>query len=646
MTDELMVQFLVEGRELVASAERDLGVLARHPDDASALNGCFRAIHTLKGSTGLFDLTPMGLMLHAAEDLLTRLRAERTGGMEDFEALQSAVDQVDRWLDALERTGLLPSDAQRVGEVETRRLRDLVASPDARPPAAVVAPTAWRPPEAFEGLGAVAGRYTPREDSYFAGDDPIAIVAAAPGITGLKLSLREPLDRSGDGLGNYDPYACNLVIEAVSSAGRAEVEAAFRLVADQVELVDLVAPGPGAPLAVARTDGEGARRTLRIDAERIDRLSDLADDLVIAKNGLALLAAQAEELAGGQALSQALRERQAQLDRLVGDLHATVGKVRLAPLGPMFGRLPRLVREIARSLGKTVELEIAGGEVEVDKAIVDGLFEPLLHVLRNALDHGVEPAEARRAAGKPEAGVIRLAARTEADQLVIEIADDGAGVDPARVRDVAVRRGVLTREAADDLDDHAVVDLIFTSGFSTAAEVSAVSGRGVGMDVVREAATRLGGKVAMDSARGRGSTVRIVLPATMVLTKVMIVACGAERYGLALDTVVEITRVPADRIVPVRAGRAFQLRDQAAPLVSLGALVGASAVCAKAVERVIVARVGGELVGFAVDAIVDRMDAAVRPMTGLLAGAPGVMGTTLLSDGAVLMILDLAELIL
>ena len=637
MTDELMTQFLIEGRELVSSAELDLAILSRRPSDAAALDGCFRAIHTLKGSTGLFDLMPMEAMLHAAEDLLASLRTERTGAAEDFEALLSVVDQVGRWLDALERTGLLPADAKPIGEVEERRLRELIDADEAPASARDVAPTTWRVPPEFKGLGAVAIRYTPRADSYFSGDDPVAIVAAAPQIASLKLSSREPWGVLGD----YDPYACNLVIEAVSKAGRAEIEAAFRFVADQIELVEIETLEP-----IARIEGEGARRTLRIDAERIDHLADLADDLIIAKNGLADLAVQVEQLIGGQALSQALRGRQAQLDRLVGDLHATVGKVRLVPLGAMFARFPRLVREIARSLSKAVILETAGGEVEVDKAIVDGLFEPLLHVLRNALDHGVEAADLRQAAGKSDVAVIRLMARADGDQVVIEVSDDGAGVDPARVRAVAVRRGILTQEAADILEDRAAVDLIFTPGFSTAAEVTAVSGRGVGMDVVRDAATRLGGKVAVESARGQGATVRFVLPVTMVLTKVMIVSCGTERYGLALDAVVEITRVSADRVVPVRAGRAFLLRDQAMPLVNLDALVGAAAGEEKRVERVVVARVQGELVGFAVDAIVDRMDAAVRPMTGLLAGAPGVVGTTLLSDGAVLMVLDLAELIL
>jgi two-component system chemotaxis sensor kinase CheA len=632
VTDELMTQFLAEGRELVAGAARDLAVLSRRPSDEAALDGCFRAIHTLKGSTGLFDLAPMGLMLHAAEDLLAAIRAGRPGSPADFAALLEAVDQVDGWLDVLERDGSLPADAAQAARDAVARFGGVATAP----PSPAAEPGGWRTPPEFAGLVGTAIRYVPRADTYFSGDDPIAIVAAVPALTALRILPREawrPLE-------SYDPFACNLVIEAVSAAARPAVQAALRLVADQVEFANLVPAEPG-----AAAEGGAARRTLRVDAARVDRLAGLADDLVVAKSALAELAAEAEKLVGGHILGQSLRARQAQIDRLVGDLHATVGQVRLVPLAPLFGRFPRLARDIARALGKSVALEIEGGEVEVDKSVVDGLFDPLLHVLRNAVDHGVEAPAARLAAGKPEEGVIRLTARPDADRVIIEVTDDGAGIDPARIRVLAVERGLLPRDVADALEDAAAVDLIFTPGFSTAVAVSEVSGRGVGMDVVRAAAAALGGRVEVDAAPGRGTAVRFVVPVTTLLTKVMIVACGPDRYGLALDSVVETTRVTPDRIRQVRAGRAFLLRDQPVPLVALGALVGADAPPARAAERVVVARVGGELVGFAVDAILDRMDAVVRPMTGLLAGAPGLMGTTLLADGAVLMILDPGELL-
>ncbi|NKE47756.1 chemotaxis protein CheA [Roseomonas frigidaquae] len=634
MTQDLMAQFLVEGRELVAEAARGLSALALRRDDAAAMEACFRALHTLKGSTGLFDLEAMGQLLHAAEDRLAALRDGQASTPGDIDALIEMVDQVDRWFDALERDGRLPADAGSIGQAAAHRIRDAGGAPvmaEEQP-----AQPSWRIPPDFDGLSGIAIRYVPRPDCYYFGDDPIAITAAIPQVTALRLSARVPWDSSEP----YDPFTCNLVIEAVSAAGRAEVEAGFRLVADQVAFAELV------PAAQAGSAGGGpARRTLRVDAARLDRLADLADDLVIAKGGLAELAAQAESLPGGHALGQALRLRQARLDRLAGDLHATVGRVRLVPLAPLFARFPRLVRDIARSLGKKAELVVEGGDVEVDKALVDALSDPLLHVLRNALDHGMEEASTRRRAGKAEAGSIRLAARVEGDQVVIEVADDGAGIDAATIRALAVKRGVLTQEDAARLDDVAAIDLIFAPGLSTAAAVTTLSGRGVGMDVVRSAAASLGGRVTVTSAAGRGTQVQFRLPVAMTLIQILVVACGEERYGLPLDAVVETARLAPGRVVPIRAGWAFQLRDQVLPLVGLGELVGTRRAALAESQRVVIAKVRGEPIAFAVDAFVDRLDIALRPMNGLLAHAPGMLGTTLLADGSVLMILDLAELV-
>lgn len=632
MTDELMGHFLVEGRELVAAAERDLATLAKRPTDASALDSCFRAMHTLKGSVGLFDLAPMGLVLHAAEDLLTLLHADQVAPEADVQAVLAVVDQVSRWLDALERAGELPRDAPQVAAAQEQHLRTRVATRTSGGAAVEPATSTWQVPAEFCGLSGVAVRYTPHADSYFSGDDPVAILAAAPGLAALKLSPRDPWGELGD----YDPYSCNLVLEAVFDADRAKIEAAFRYVADQVQMVDLAV---AAPLPV------GGAKTLRVEAARVDELVNLTNDLVTAKSGLSDLAAWAARLPDGQGLSEALRHQLAQIDRLVVEMHAAVGRVRLVPLSTLFDRLPRLMREIAQTLDKDVALQTSGGGVEVDKAIVDGLFEPLMHVLRNAIDHGVEPREVRNTLAKPKTAMVRLSARTASDQVIIEVADDGAGIDVQRVRALAVSRGLLSQDAVDRLDDQAATDLIFTAGLSTARTVSAVSGRGVGMDVVRDAAARLGGSVSVRSARGQGSTLRFSLPVTLSLTKIMVVACGEDRYGLALDAIVETVRVAADQIIPVRSGRAFLRRGQATPLVALSQLLDGESPEPRLVERVVIADVGGEQVGFAVDAVVDRMDVVVRPMTGLLAGARGVAGATLMPDGGVLMILNLAEVL-
>jgi two-component system chemotaxis sensor kinase CheA len=624
--DELLAQFLVEGREQTLEAGVELTALHRGANDSARLERCFRAVHTLKGSADLLGLRPMGRMLHVAEDLLGALRQGEDGASR-YPALLEAIDQVDRWLDALEVGGALPDDAEAVAD---RLIGQLGAEGGAR-----TTPTAasdWDGGTAFAGRTGVAIRYTPHADSYFSGDDPLALIAAVPGLADLRVSLAEPV---ADPV-LYDPFRCNLVIEALSTAALSQVEAALRLVRDQIALATI------APSAVV--EAEPARRTVRVDAERIDHLAELADQLVVAKGGLAELADQVERLAGGQALGPALRARRLELDRLVESLHATVGQARMTPLAPLFGRFPRVVRETAAALGKTVSLEVAGGEVEVDKAVVDGLFEPLLHVLRNAADHGVETAEVRVAAGKSAEAAIRLSARTEGDQIVLEVADDGAGVDPARVRARAVARGLIATDA--EMSEGEIVDLIFRPGFSTRDTVSAVSGRGVGMDAVRAGVTRLGGQVEVQSRASVGTTVRMTLPIRTVLAKLMVVACGTERFGLPLESVVEVARVEARNLIPVRAGQAFVLRDQVVPLVDLAEALGGAVTPARSgPRRVVVGWANGELVGFAVDAVLSRTDAVVRPMTGLLAGARGVVGSTLDADGAVLLVLDLAELL-
>jgi two-component system chemotaxis sensor kinase CheA len=625
--DELLAQFLIEGREQALEASADLAALQRAPQDAARLDSCFRAVHTLKGSADLLGFRPLGRVLHVAEDKLGALR----GGAEvapDFTRLVAVVDQVERWLDALETTGALPADADAVAE----RLLTLLGSAERGSPS----PIATGAP--FAGRAGIAIRYTPRADCYFAGDDPIAIISAVPGLAELRVDLREPVaDRA-----LYDPFTCNLVIQALSTADWSLVDASLRLVRDQVELARQ-APLPVEPAAPVEADT--GRRTLRIDAARIDQLANITDQLVVAKSGFGDLAAQADRLEGGQGLGSALRARQAELDRLVASLHATVGRARLTPLTPLFGRFPRLVREIAAGLGKTVSLDVEGGEVEVDKAVVDGLFEPLLHVVRNAVDHGVEAEAIRLAAGKPALAIIRLSARAMGDQVVVEVTDDGGGVDPARIRARALARGLIDETTANALGEADLIDLIFLPGFSTADTVSSVSGRGVGMDAVRSATVKLGGRVEVASQLGRGSTIRLVLPVRMVLARLLVVAAGHEHFGLMLEDIVEVTRVSASQVVPVRAGHAFVLRDEVVPLVWLEQTVGGASGALGAVDRVVVARIDGELVGFAVDAVLDRVDAVVRPMSGLLSGAPGVVGSTLTSDGGVLLVLNLAELL-
>lgn len=386
-------------------------------------------------------------------------------------------------------------------------------------------------------------------------------------------------------------------------------------------------------------------RLLRVDAAKADLIADLAGELVIARNGFAHLLRQAEAGLDATELTRMLRMQYATLDRLTAAMHGAALQLRLLPLRHVFRRFPRLVREIAQDLGKEVELHLAGADVEADKSVIEKLYEPLLHVIRNALDHGCEPADERRALGKAKQASLTLRARREGGGVSVEISDDGRGIDPAVVRRAAVARGLLTREAADLLPDEEALQLVFLPGFSTASQVSRISGRGVGMDAVRSAIDALGGRITLSSSVGDGTTVGLHLPHSLVMTDVMTVTCGGEQFGIPLDAVVESTRIARSRLVPVRHGQAFVLRAATIPVVRLSECLDLqvdSPMSTKDANIVIVSTADG-MVGIEVDGFGARMETMMKPLDGLLAGMPNFLGTTLTGDGRVLLVLDVDE---
>ena len=629
MMDDLLEQFLAEGRELVQAAGDDLMALERAPDDASRLAGAFRAVHTLKGGAALFpELAPMGRALHAAEDLLGALRSgRRPAGRPELDAALACVGACEGWLEAIASSGTLPGDA---AAASARLVAALAGGPSATGAAPAEAPAvapAWLPAVLAEhgaaverahgdGRSVTALRYAPNPGCFFLGDDPLALVSAVPELIGLSLSSggRGPSD---------DPFTCRTAVAALSTAAPDAVLAPFRFVADQVEAVPVpLAPAAAVPAAAA------AARGLRVDPARVDALLALAGELVVAANGRDGGAARAE------------------LERLASSIYASALRLRLVPLSTTFRRLPRVVRDAAARLGRDVDFAMDGEAVELDRNVVDGLHEPLLHALRNAVDHGIEPPATRSAAGKPPRGRILLCARQDADAVVVEVSDDGAGIDPARIRDAAVARGLLDGAAAAALDDAAALDLVFAPGFSTAGAVSAISGRGVGMDAVRAGVAALGGRVALSSEPGRGTVLRMILPRSTTLAAVLTVEVAGERYGVPVAAVGTVLRVPRDRVMPTGFGRAFALRDRTVPLLDLRGKLGLPGQGdASGPLLVLVATVDGEPVGLAVDAVGRRLDVLLHPPAGLLAAVPGLLGTALLGDGGVLMVLDLAELV-
>lgn len=646
--NELQDQFILEARELAEAAAEDLLALERAPADAARLDSAFRAVHTLKGSVGLFDLAPMGAALHAGEDLLEALRAGRRAvEREAVDALLALVGAVEGWVEAIAATGALPADAGARGVALEAALRGLLpgaASPFPGPaaedwlPALLARDGALIAAEHAAGRTVTALRYGPAEDCFFLGDDPMAVVRALPGLLALHLAPRAPWPEEGP-----DPFSCNLVIEAVCAAPEAALRPVLRLVADQVRLVELPAPAPRAEEVREAAPAGAAARSLRVDAARIDALVDLAGELVVAKNGLAHLVARAAE--ADPALARALAESRAGIERLAEAMHRGVLGLRMVPLGRCFSRFARPVRDIAGRLGKEVDLSVSGEAVEADKAIVDGLFEPLLHLLRNALDHGIETPEERVAAGKPRVGRLVLSARRGGEGVVVELSDDGRGMDPARLRRVARARGLMEAPAIDALDDAQALDLVFRPGFSTAGQVTELSGRGVGMDAVRGAVEALGGRVALVGAAGAGTTVRLSLPQGAAVTTVLLVRAGGEAFGVPVEHVAETLRLPAGRILPLRQAEAFVLRERTVPLLGLAALLGLEPPARGEAARVLVTGTGAGRAGLEVEAFAGRLDVLLRPAEGLLRGMPGLLGTALMGDGRVLVVLDLPALL-
>jgi two-component system, chemotaxis family, sensor kinase CheA len=410
----------------------------------------------------------------------------------------------------------------------------------------------------------------------------------------------------------------------------------------------LIGHGPGQPSdATSGVAGRPVDRVLRVSEAKIENLINLAGELVVAKNALAHSARQVEDgRVGPEVARSILRDRDA-IDRLVTELHGSVLQLRMVPAAHLFRSFPRLIRDVARQLDKNVVLVTRGETTEADKTVMDRLFEPMVHLVRNALDHGVEVGAERQAAGKPEIATISIVASRIGDRLLIEVTDDGRGIDPAVVRRKAAQQQLLMPDELDGLTDEQVVDLVFSAGFSTASAVSDISGRGIGMDVVRTAIEQMGGRVTLESKIGAGTTARLDLPMTIAMSRIMVIETGGQLFGISMDAVSETVRVTPDRISRIKNNDGFVLRDRVVPIASLAARMKLPEQKRdRTAERLLmVVEAAGKIAAFEIDAVKDRLDVVLKPMQGLLEGVRGFAGTTLLGNGQVLLVLDVKEML-
>ncbi len=620
--NEFIEQFLLESRELVEQATGDLLALEENPGDSERLESAFRGFHTLKGSAAIVDFNAMATATHAAEDILARVRS---GQMQISRGLisdcLSCLDLVVQWLDSMQVDGQIPADS----EARAAKMAQRFAMEPARNDVA-----------------------------------PTQELAARDGLSSAALELmqaqRQLLREQGkEGLIGRLMSAGKVAVNILKSRGLNDHVATFEKAAAESAAVE----DPRALLAVLDTflqqgtqealqasiAGEAAARVLRVDVERVDAIVKLTGELTIAKNAIGHATLLAQVGNDPRALALMLKDQHAILERLVGELQRLVLGIRVLPMRHAFQRFPRLVREISETLGKPVKLVTEGDETEADKVVVESLFEPLLHVLRNSMDHGVEPPAERAAAGKPTIATITLRAQRSGDHVLVEIADDGRGIDVAKVRQIAATRGIAEPDALAAMGDEEIIDLIFAAGFSTAETVTDLSGRGVGMNVVRNNVERLGGSANLSSRPGQGATVTLKLPFSVMMTRVMTVEAGGQVFGITLDNVVETARIARSAISAVGAARAFVLRDRTIPVIDLAETLGVGQPQIAGEANVVVVTLGGHLGSLEVDRFGERMDVMLRPMDGLLSGMRGIAGTSLLGDGSVLIVLDLQDLL-
>jgi two-component system chemotaxis sensor kinase CheA len=660
--------FLQESADHVASMESDLLALRSAQDDTELLNAIFRSAHSIKGGAGSFGMTSLVRFTHSLENLLDRLRAS------EMQASDEVVDILLRSVDVVR--ALLIADADVEMPAEALELAEQIeALSNAEPALAQAAgEEAEHPIENEREMKLYVVEFRPDRELFSSGTNPIVLLRnlASLGTVSCCHLHTEELPSLAD----LDAAKCYLswTVELASLCEEAELREVFEFAEHLAEIsiqcaaspqpVDAPLPAVNLPQQTStalttdrapalperkpgrrKTDQVGDSGSIRVAIEKVDRLIDLVGELVIAH----VMTAQMVEDFEPSCLPK-LREAVAAMERNTRELHERVMSVRMLPVGTLFQRHARTIYDIAQATGKQIRLEMSGEDTEIDKSMLELLGDPLIHLIRNAADHGIEAAEVREAAGKPAEGVISLRAFHRSGRIVIEVSDDGAGIDTEKIRNKAIERGLILPTA--QLSDEQLRMLIFEPGFSTSETVSDLSGRGVGMDVVKRNVQQLNGSVALDSEKGRGSTVTIELPLTLAILEGLLVRVGDRTLVLPLLSVIETVPLRDEQIVRVaEQGEVVMIREQSVPLLRLSRFLGlaqdmtiAGQTSEEAGNRrlAVIVEAGNRKVGLVVDELLGQQQVVVKSLERNLRKVDGLMGATILGDGCVAPIVDVA----
>jgi len=631
---EYLPMFLAEGREHLQELNLAVVRIEERPDDQETVDEIFRIAHSLKGMSATMGFAGMAALTHEMEDVFELLR-QRKGGLPRaaIDVLLECLDALSAAVDAIDESG----EEQIEPDALITRLKGLVRERD------VVEEAPKEAAEAPFDLAEMAGGRRVVQISATLSDDVqlpsvrAYMVLAALAELGETLACSPTPDEVETFAGSeIDVWMVSeradselaAVVSSVSDVDQVEV---FEAVSDAAVETgeEIIEDAPKAEAAVAAKPKSKGSSTVRVDAERLDQLMHFMGELVLHRTQVEALAANADV----PGLSQAMQN----LTRTSHALQAMVMQVRMIPVEAVFLRFPRLVRDLQTKLGKEVELRLVGKETELDRTVVDALGDPLVHLVRNALDHGLEGPEERVAAGKPATGVLEISARHAGGNVVITVADDGRGVDPARVGRKAAERGLIAEEAVGGVDAARAAELLFHPGFSTADDVSDISGRGVGMDAVRSSIRALGGEVLLSSEQGAGTTAQIRLPLTLAIMAALLVEVGGKPFAIPLDRIERTVRL-ADHVVRSVAGARMLVMDDAVlPLVDASARL--NGLPAPGATHAVVVRGAAARYALTVDRLVGQRELVTRPLPPGL-GEGGLTGAAVLSDGQIALIAD------
>ncbi|MGL2716980.1 chemotaxis histidine kinase/response regulator CheAY2 [Helicobacter pylori] len=649
---EIMEDFLIEAFEMNEQLDQDLVELEHNPEDLDLLNRIFRVAHTIKGSSSFLNLNILTHLTHNMEDVLNRARKGEIKITPDImDVVLRSIDLMKTLLVTIRDTGSDTNNGKE-NEIEevVKKLQAITS-------------------QNLEGAKETSGtKEAPeKEVKEEIKEKAKEEVKANKTPTAENLTSDNPLADEPDlDYSNMSAEEVEAEIERLlNKRQEADKERrAQKKQEDQAKPKQEVAPAketpktetPKAPKtetkAKAKADTEenkapsiGVEQTVRVDVRRLDHLMNLIGELVLGKNRLIRIYSDVEERYDGEKFLEELNQVVSSISAVTTDLQLAVMKTRMQPVGKVFNKFPRMVRDLSRELGKSIELIIEGEETELDKSIVEEIGDPLIHIIRNSCDHGIEPLEERRRLNKPETGKVQLSAYNEGNHIVIKISDDGKGLDPVMLKEKAIEKGVISERDAESMSDREAFNLIFKPGFSTAKVVSNVSGRGVGMDVVKTNIEKLNGIIEIDSEVGVGTTQKLKIPLTLAIIQALLVGVQEEYYAIPLSSVLETVRISQDEIYTVDGKSVLRLRDEVLSLVRLSDIFKVDAILESNSDvYVVIIGLADQKIGVIVDYLIGQEEVVIKSLGYYLKNTRGIAGATVRGDGKITLIVDVGAM--